>query len=800
MEVDRLRVVYEAQDQQYAQAMQRMQAQGKQTSQILVDQADRTEAAMRSTGAAAVVQAKAMVAAAQDAVAAKRTEASAAKDAADQAKAAYQAAALAVQTASKSDVVAYKEAANEAKRASAIASAAAREKAAELQRASASVRSALRAEAAAMEEVQRASSRYRGSIQNVAFQIGDFATQVGAGTAASVALGQQLPQLLGGFGVLGAVLGAVVAVGVPLAASFLRTGEEAADLDKVIQQLNGAIGDYQDAVASAGVPTEELVEKYGRAAGAAQLLLQQLAQLAKLDAASAIRSSASAISDSLGGAVDALNRFEAAQSALAPEDFLNEGTAAAAAMQAQVDKLRDEFGLTVDQAIQLRNILTDQSTAAAPEAAADAMRRLSAFLADANLQAGYTNDNLLEAERLAAEGALAGYEFATAMQNAETAAGGVVATVDQLPGAIDAATGSALALTRALSAAIAASQAVPGTIGAPSLGRFGDGSDITRRAGGLDLQEQQTFRYENLQRLADEAAAAARAGRSGGGGGRKSSGGKGRAEKADSPFFGDIEKDLLNLERQISLVGKSNEEVATAKARWELLDDAKKRGLPINDQLLAQIDAQAAKVGQLTGELERGETAQNLAADRWDQIADSIIDVGLAGDSIRDSLSATLQGIANDILSSGIKNALADQFGGMGGLPGILNMFGGFFGAGPTVAGNDALSTSLRGISGFRARGGPVSAGQSYVVGEEGLEIFKPSTSGMIIPNSQIGAAGGAEGGTSVLMVELSPDLEARILSAAEDKSIQISKQAASATSRASTNMINQRTGSRRKV
>ena len=743
MEVDRLRVVYEAQDQQYAQAMQRMQAQGKQTSQILVDQADRTEAAMRSTGAAAVAQAKALVAAAQDAVSAKRLEASAAKDAADQAKVAYQAAALAVQTASKSEVAAYKEAANEAKRASVIASAAAKEKASEMQRASAAVRAALRAEAAAMEEVQRASSRYRGSIQNVAFQLGDFATQVGAGTSASVALGQQLPQLLGGFGVLGAVLGAVVAVGVPLAASFLRTGEKAADLDKVIQQLNGAIGDYQDAVASAGVPTEELVEKYGRAAGAAQLLLQQLAQLAKLDAASAIRSSASAISDSLGGAVEALNRFEAAQSALAPEDFLNEGTAAAAAMQAQVDKLRDEFGLTVEQAIQLRNILTDQSTAATPEAAADAMRRLSAFLADANLQAGYTNDNLLEAERLAAEGALAGYEFATAMQNAETAAGGVVATVDQLPGAIDAATGSALALTRALSAAIAASQAVPGTIGAPSLGRFGDGSDITRRAGGLDLQEQQNFRYENLRRLAEEEAAAARSGRSGrGGSGRKSGGSKGRAEKAESPFFGDIEKDLLNLERQISLVGKSNEEVATAKARWELLDEAKKRGIPVNEELSAQIDAQAANVGRLTAELERGEKTQQQFETAVDGIADAMAGALVAGESLREGLAQVFKQIASDILNSGIKNAIADQFGGSGGL-GILNSIGSFFGAGPKVAGNDALSNSLRGISGFRARGGPVSAGQSYIVGEEGLEVFRPSTSGMIIPNSQIGAGGG---------------------------------------------------------
>lgn len=54
------------------------------------------------------------------------------------------------------------------------------------------------------------SSGFARGVQNASFQMADFAAQVGAGTSASVALGQQLPQLLGGFGILGAVLGAVV--------------------------------------------------------------------------------------------------------------------------------------------------------------------------------------------------------------------------------------------------------------------------------------------------------------------------------------------------------------------------------------------------------------------------------------------------------------------------------------------------------------------------------------------------------------------------------------------------------------
>jgi hypothetical protein len=48
--------------------------------------------------------------------------------------------------------------------------------------------------------------------------------------------------------------------------------------------------------------------------------------------------------------------------------------------------------------------------------------------------------------------------------------------------------------------------------------------------------------------------------------------------------------------------------------------------------------------------------------------------------------------------------------------------------------------TSLFG--GFRAQGGSVQAGKSYVVGERGPEMFVPSTSGRIQPNGAMGGGG----------------------------------------------------------
>lgn len=52
------------------------------------------------------------------------------------------------------------------------------------------------------------------------------------------------------------------------------------------------------------------------------------------------------------------------------------------------------------------------------------------------------------------------------------------------------------------------------------------------------------------------------------------------------------------------------------------------------------------------------------------------------------------------------------------------------------------LSVGLAGLFGFRALGGPVTAGSSYIVGEKGPEIFTPSTSGTITPSGATQAGG----------------------------------------------------------
>jgi len=56
----------------------------------------------------------------------------------------------------------------------------------------------------------------------------------------------------------------------------------------------------------------------------------------------------------------------------------------------------------------------------------------------------------------------------------------------------------------------------------------------------------------------------------------------------------------------------------------------------------------------------------------------------------------------------------------------------------PVVKGiGNAISSAF---GGFRAAGGAVSAGKSYVVGEQGAEMFVPSSNGTIVPNGGMGS------------------------------------------------------------
>ena len=216
------------------------------------------------------------------------------------------------------------------------------------------------------------SGRARGQIQNVAFQVQDFAVQTAAGTAASAALGQNLPQLLGGFG----AWGAVVAVGLPLASVLFSVGEGAEDAGEATERLAEATERLRSLRDLAG-DIEALAERYGKAADQARGLIAAQNALERQDARRAVTALIGSLDEVAGrdtGRVSALEAraedealladiVQRARAALTidPGDLINPVTdirsAALAELEAILDpaalkQLADEYGATIEEVLE----------------------------------------------------------------------------------------------------------------------------------------------------------------------------------------------------------------------------------------------------------------------------------------------------------------------------------------------------------------------------------------------------------------------------------------------------------------
>ena len=107
----------------------------------------------------------------------------------------------------------------------------------------------------------------------------------------------------------------------------------------------------------------------------------------------------------------------------------------------------------------------------------------------------------------------------------------------------------------------------------------------------------------------------------------------------------------------------------------------------------------------------------------------------IEGGNALDAFKNLAKNIVSQIISTFLQMVIINK---------ILNsVFGGF-------GGNPLPTMSYQSGSGFqmdkipgRARGGPVSGGRPYLVGERGPEIFVPNAGGRIMSNSQSSAAGG---------------------------------------------------------
>ncbi len=284
----------------------------------------------------------------------------------------------------------------------------------------------------------------RNQVQNVAFQVGDFFTQVGAGTAASVALGQQLPQLLGGFGALGAVLGAVVAIAVPFGGALLGLENNSKSLKESMDELSDAVSRYSELSDQANVSSEKLRETYGRLGQSAQNIITNLEELARVEAINKLETALGGLSETFGS-IDASTELTGSLRdygaiVRTTSDLTN-----------TIAGMREEFDLTTQEA----DALGDAIAAIGNSSGVDEQVDAAAVLFQTLLGVFGTVENIPPELRQVAEGAsnaaLEAAKMEEALGDGDTAAKAILSSILSLPTAISAAQGTAQGLADVLS-------------------------------------------------------------------------------------------------------------------------------------------------------------------------------------------------------------------------------------------------------------------------------------------------------------------------------------------------------------
>lgn len=218
------------------------------------------------------------------------------------------------------------------------------------------------------------------------------------------------------------------------------------------------------------------------------------------------------------------------------------------------------------------------------------------------------------------------------------------------------------------------------------------------------------------------------------------------------------------LELEAKLIGASTYEATRQTEVLRMLNQARMDQIALSPQMLASIEAEASRRAAATAAIEDAREKQQ----RFMELQQEFGDLGVS------SIQGLIEGTKsfNDVLKDGIslitQMLLKATLLGQGPLAGLFG-------------GSVATSNSMGGLlgmvfGGFRAGGGPVANGRSYIVGEKGPELFTPGTSGAITPNNALPRMGGGQ-----LQVGVSVDDDGKIQAYVKSYSAAAAQQGAAA-------------------
>lgn len=570
----------------------------------------------------------------------------------------------------------------------------------------------------AIHEAADAKKNFQYNLRNVGYQVQDFSVQMAAGTSATQALAQQLPQLLSGFGTMGVVLGAIAAVGIPVAvAAFTALNGDVKNLEDQIKETTSAAEAFIAANNKAGQSLEGIAESYRKdAAPALQELYDQLKAIATIELDTQVKKFTQSI----------INEYAPMWKMALPEIFN-------IFRDSPVEKLAKDLGLSTVEAQklfqQLREFKEGKKT----------FEELTAFVTSLSLATKQATEegqklrnDLLQtfvkvAEAKAAKTDTEKKEENDAKRLAEREAERRKAYLEGLDQQIR-------KLKEGENAALLFEAAKQG--GAEGVAKAKQIIALKDRDDALKQSIERRKQFEERERQEEEAATKEF---------YKSQ------EDAVKNYIKtlerqeQIEKDASDAgERRFAQIKRQIESTRTPlevyidqiKEYNEWLEQSE-----INQEQWTRLTDKAYE--DFNNKLKKTDDILEDIRDGFKSLGASIVDAFMSGKNAGEMFRSVLIDIFKRMATKQF-NQLFDMLAPQG--KGLFGFAGGFLGGGASLsdlsaAGGGSNFAALA-ASGFMADGGPVQGNEAYVIGERGPELFVPNASGTIVPNHMLMGGG----------------------------------------------------------
>jgi len=610
----------------------------------------------------------------------------------------------------------------------------------------------------AMARFGQVTARQRFIIYNSTQQISDMAVQFEQGAHAARIFGQQLPQLLGPMGTIGAIAGTLAAIGIPLATMFINTGEAAKDLGDTISDLNAAIATYDEAVKASSASMEELQDKYGALSGHARNFLSQMEEIARAEAIKALGAALDGVREKFGQFgnfdPDTFRNLEANLASVQErireirkdaatgitfqlyeeEGKLEQKLSVLLKHKRIVSDLADQYGITSAQAARLAEAVERFADAKSLEDRVIAADKLRATMIETLGPIEKMDEAAFDLVNKITEAGERGAYFAQQIKEAEN-------NTDSLAQAAIAAADGFASMLPSVDTLIGKVRELASSAWnyAAALGQSKKQEEKKIAAGYRLYAQTRELAPDTPPEKPGKPPRARRSSAS-----RKPSAGF----IADARNKAELEARLASL--QVQALSQTAAAAAKARAEYELLARAKKTGLDLDKRQTAtgrtlreEIAAQAEAIGRLAETAEK----YKLQAEGIEFVNTNLKDAFLDAVSGAVSLGDAMEQLRESFKRAAIEAA----FFGTGPLSAL-------FGGTPKNKGTGGLFGSL--ISSLfqpRAQGGPVVAGRPYLVNEDtpNSEIFVPGQSGAILNVQQ---ARRALGGGGEVVVRIIPE------------------------------------------